>query len=151
AQVDPSLDAADGLNELYELNFAYGACLLIPTTIFRRIGLFDERFFLQLEETDFFLRARRVGFRSFCLPRARILHKVSRSFGGEQTPIKTYYIVRNTFLLMEKHHCTPGILSNIKYLYWSLERIAMVRIQRRVHMRRRSGSLFWPRLRFVSW
>ncbi len=112
-------------NEVFELDFAYGACLMIPADLFRAIGMFDERFFLQLEETDFYWRARQSGVRSLCMTSARITHAESRSFGGRKTPMKTYYFVRNTLLLTEKHHRSPpGVLRALLSLYWSLSRIA---------------------------
>jgi len=130
AQLDPSIgrediDGSSNPSDLFELDFAYGACLLIHTEIFRKIGLFDERFFLQLEETDFFLRAKKAGFRSFCFTGTRIYHKESRSFGGRRTPQKTYYITRNMLLILEKHHRTPAsIIAGLKKFYWSLSYLA---------------------------
>lgn len=110
---------------LFELDFAYGACLMVPADVFRRIGTFDERFFLQLEETDFWLRARRTGVRSLCTMEARIVHAESRSFGGRTTPMKAYYMVRNTLLLTEKHHLSPtGVFRALRSLYWSVSNFA---------------------------
>jgi hypothetical protein len=129
SQLDPSRASAvsSPLQDdegLYELDIAYGACLMIPAELFRHIGLFDERFFLQLEETDFWMRARKVGVRSLCTIRARIIHAESRSFGGRRTPVKTYYSVRNSLLLIEKHHRTlAGRFRALRTLYWSTVRI----------------------------
>lgn len=114
-----------GTDDVFEMDYAYGACLMIPSEVFRQIGLFDERFFLQLEETDFCLRARRIGIPSLCTTRARIVHAGSKSFGSSQSPLKTYYSVRNTFLLTEKHHRTPkAAMRAMKSLYWSVSHIA---------------------------
>jgi GT2 family glycosyltransferase len=88
--------------KVFMLDYAYGACLLIPMAVFDRIGTFDERFFLQLEETDFYYRARNAAIPSLCLPSVRIVHAESRSFGGRVTPDKTYYIIRNSLLLAVK-------------------------------------------------
>jgi GT2 family glycosyltransferase len=111
-QLDPSA-AADarplpGESAVYALDGAYGACLMIPAAVFDRIGLLDERFFLQLEETDFNRRAERAGIPSRCLSAVRIVHKESRSFGGRRTPLKLYYTSRNRLLLTEKHHRSPA-------------------------------------------
>jgi GT2 family glycosyltransferase len=104
---------------LYTLDFAYGACLMIPCSVFDRVGLLDERFFLQLEETDFFLRAKAHGIPSLCLTSARIIHFESRSFGARVTPRKLYYIARNRFLLWEKHDRSVGGLFRIgRNIYW---------------------------------
>jgi len=78
--------------DIVEMAYAYGACLLVPAEVVRDVGLFDERFFLQLEEADYFERASARGVRSFCARRARIRHKESASFGRRITPDKTYYI-----------------------------------------------------------
>ncbi len=116
------LPASDG-EDVWELDHAYGACLMVGTEVFRRIGLLDERFFLQLEETDFFLRAQRQGLRALCVPSARVLHKESVAFGGRTIPIKTYYGIRNNLLLTEKN-TTFGSRKFFTYLkrrlYWHL-------------------------------
>jgi len=133
AQLHPDLDAdrragycpADGLPGLARMNFAYGACLAVHRDVFARIGVLDERFFLQLEETDFHLRAERAGFPALCNPAVRIFHKESRAFGGTRAAIKTYYSTRNTLLLIEKN--VTGLsakLGAFKRLYWSLVNLA---------------------------
>ncbi|WP_194710984.1 glycosyltransferase family 2 protein [Noviherbaspirillum soli] len=107
------------------MNFAYGACLAVHRDVFNSIGLLDERFFLQLEETDFHYRASKQGFNSVCDLGVKVFHKESRAFGGKRVPIKTYYSVRNSLLLSEKKHGSfKERLSDIKSIYWSLSRIA---------------------------
>jgi GT2 family glycosyltransferase len=122
-QLDPSTwtDAVPlpGHAGIYELTWAYGACLVIPAAVFQRIGLLDERFFLQLEETDFYLRAKRVGLCAFCVPAVRIVHMESRSFGGRQTPLKLYYMTRNRLLLTEKHQLgIGGYARTVRRIFW---------------------------------
>ena len=107
-------------HEIVQMDKAYGACMLIPAALVRRIGLLDERFFLQLEETDYFRRTVAIGFRSYCALRAGILHKESVSFGGRITPNKTYYQVRNSLLLAEKHDNVFGVLRLLRKLVWAL-------------------------------
>jgi GT2 family glycosyltransferase len=120
--IAPSRDAPD----VFELDFAYGACLLVHNELFKEVGFFDERFFLQLEETDFFLRAKKVGFHSFCFTGTRIYHKESRGFGDRRTPLKTYYMARNMLLIAEKHYRGPrAILSQFKEIYWSLAYLSL--------------------------
>ncbi|MDX5930103.1 glycosyltransferase family 2 protein [Acidiphilium acidophilum] len=125
AQIDPAqwsgyapLRAGDSV---YALDFAYGACLMIPVSVFRMIGVFDERFFLQLEETDFYYRARRRGIPSLCDVGVRIRHAESRSFGGRVTPDKTYYLVRNSLLLAARNAVRPGIaIGVLRRAYWGV-------------------------------
>ncbi|MDE8347122.1 MAG: glycosyltransferase [Acidocella sp.] len=122
-QLDPAQDPANHPHpdhpNLYPVDYAYGACLMIPLTIFDSIGVFDERFFLQLEETDFFLRAKTHAIPSLCLNAARIIHFESRSFGARMTPKKLYYIARNKLLLWEKHdRSLRGLSQVLRQLYW---------------------------------
>ncbi len=125
-QLNPQpLSTSDLGPDMVEMDLAYGACLMLPASIVRRVGLLDERFFLQLEETDYFRRAQALGIHSFCARRARILHKESASFGGRITDTKTYYQVRNTLLLTEKHTPTlRGFLGAARGLAWTLHRQA---------------------------
>jgi len=110
---------------IYELDFAYGACLMIPFTVIERIGVFDERFFLQLEEQDYFCRARKRGIPALCLPSVRIIHRESRSFGGRKVPLKTYYMARNSLLLSSKHdRGLPAYFRSFRKLVWSLYGLA---------------------------
>lgn len=132
AQVHPALDqprraryGAMDAGGRSHMPFAYGACLAVHRDVFERIGMFDERFFLQLEETDFHLRAVHAGFEAMCDPSVKIFHKESRAFGGTRAAIKTYYATRNTLLLIEKTHRGIGAkLHGFKRLYWSLSNLA---------------------------
>jgi GT2 family glycosyltransferase len=51
-----------------------GAALLIRRTVLDALDGFDERFFFYLEETDFCLRAGRLGYRVVFFPGARLIH-----------------------------------------------------------------------------
>ena len=134
-QLDPSApvtaDSASlhlaAAHDVFEIGFAYGACLLLSAAVLAPeeaggVGLLDERFFLQLEDQDYYRRAVAMGLRSYCARRARMLHKESASFGGRVTAEKIYYLARNSLLLAEKHDATPaGILRSLRQLLWSLQ------------------------------
>ena len=140
AQLDAGVKAeAQALPDhpgVFPMHYAYGACLMVPASLFREIGLFDERFFLQLEEADFYARARRLGVRALCLPGVRIVHAESRSFGGRTTPLKTYYIVRNQMLMAEKH--TPGLAARVSALRAALWSVLKLR-----DASGRGGAILW--------
>lgn len=125
AQLDPSkapgATPVAGFSTLYSMHYAYGACLMVPMALFDRIGGFDERFFLQLEETDFQERANRVGVIAVCETSVRIVHAESRSFGGRRTPDKTYYSVRNSLLLASKNIDRPRFaIGVLRRVYWEI-------------------------------
>ena len=132
AQLNPSVDK-DGNRATTDeqwhghlmLNFAYGACLGVHRSIFEKIGSFDERLFLQLEETDFYHRAVAAGYVAACDPTVKIFHKESRAFGGRKTRGKMYYIARNTLLVIEKRRAPLAVkLALVRDLYWSIMQVA---------------------------
>ncbi|MDD2877139.1 MAG: glycosyltransferase family 2 protein [Acidiphilium sp.] len=131
AQLDPVLWGGAmpvaGYSSLYAMNYAYGACLMVPVAVFDRIGVFDERFFLQLEEADLYERALRAGISAFCDASVRIVHAESRTFGGRITPNKTYYIARNSLLLAEKNYFNGELVRFVlKRAYWHAAAVAAI-------------------------
>jgi GT2 family glycosyltransferase len=132
ATADPASRRLSAEHDVVEMNWAYGACLLLPAAMFAHeeqggVGLLDERFFLQLEEQDYYHRAAALGLRSYCGRRARIMHKESASFGSCMPATrcmpatKIYYLARNSLLLAEKHDATPaGFLRSLRRLLWLL-------------------------------
>ena len=63
-----------------DVMFVSGACLLIRTTTFQRIGGYDEAYFLAVEDAaDLCRRAAATGARVVYLPRASIVHYGARS------------------------------------------------------------------------
>lgn len=132
AQIHPNFDGQPDCYTQHDLwqdkavmNFAYGACLAIHSEILIKTDLFDERFFLQLEETDFYHRAKKFAYDAVCDPSVKIFHKESRAFGGKRAPIKTYYSVRNSFLLMEKKgKGLSSKLNDLQSLYWAICNLA---------------------------
>ena len=83
--------------------YVCGAALFLRAEVASKIGLFDERFFLVYEDSDWGFRARRAGFECMTVPSARVWHKVGTSFGGEASPLRTYFSVRNKLLWAEKN------------------------------------------------
>jgi GT2 family glycosyltransferase len=137
AQLHPGHDGnavkrAPELDDNLVLPYAYGACLGVHRSIFEKVGVFDERFFLQLEETDFYLRALKLGYLAVCNADVKVFHKESRAFGGTAAPIKTYYATRNHMLLTSK--AQRGLKNKMrewKYLYWTLRELAAAKQQRK--------------------
>ncbi len=104
-------------------DFTVGCAMFIRRQVFEKVGLLDEEYFLNYEEIDFSTRARRVGFTDLYVPKARVWHKVSVSFGGEDSPLKTYFTFRNRLLWAHKRLPIPRRL----ILHWSIYRRAFER------------------------
>lgn len=95
-------DLADLWTEPVELDYVSGCALFVRAEVFRRVGLFDARFFLFWEECDWCFRAAGEGYRSTLCPEANVYHHGSASFVGG-LPHTTYYWWRNRLLWMELH------------------------------------------------
>ena len=93
-------------NITYKKYYSYAptCCILIRNNVFERVGLFDEKYFLYFDDTDFMYRAYKMGYKVCLCTNAVIYHKVSLSTGGEKSPIVVYYDNRNRFYFIQKHH-----------------------------------------------
>lgn len=87
--------------EVIEVDQIIGCAMFFSAQTLREIGLFDRRFFLNFEETDLCMRARKQGVRLYSIPQAKLWHKISASFEGKLH--NRYFFVRNRGLWMEKH------------------------------------------------
>jgi GT2 family glycosyltransferase len=90
-----------------DIDVVMGCCLWIRREVFDAVGLFDERFFLIHEESEFCLRAQHAGFRVGIVADARVRHRGSQSIRAEEresnASLRPYYDVRNLVLLLSRH------------------------------------------------
>ncbi|HUT25523.1 MAG TPA: glycosyltransferase family 2 protein [Sumerlaeia bacterium] len=91
------------LAEVREVDYVQGCAMLLRASFLKEHGLFDERYHLYCEDADLCVRARRAGFGCAEIPAARVWHKGYASAGGAQSPLKTYYGLRNRLLFIAKH------------------------------------------------
>ncbi len=66
--------------DLRPAQFVTFACVLIKSTVFRKIGLLDESYFMYLEDVDFCLKANKASFRLYLDPSVTVKHNTSSSF-----------------------------------------------------------------------
>ena len=79
------------------IDFISGCCLLVKTTVFKKIGLFDQRYFLFLEDADFCQRAKKAGFQISVVPQSIIWHLNSQTTGAG-SHLHDYFLTRNRLL-----------------------------------------------------
>lgn len=97
------IDDGDRYAGIEEVDHVNGCALLFSRKVVEVIGLLDEKFFAYFEETDWCFRAKKHGFRSIFVPRAKIWHKISKSTGGSRSPLFYYYMSWNGFLWVKKN------------------------------------------------
>jgi N-acetylglucosaminyl-diphospho-decaprenol L-rhamnosyltransferase len=62
-----------------QVDWVAGACMIIRHSLFHKIGLMDEGYFLYFEEVDFCFQARRNGISCWYVPESRIMHIAGQS------------------------------------------------------------------------
>jgi len=85
-----------------DTDFVTGCLMLIPTNIFKTVGYFDERYFLNVEDIDFSYRVKSAGYRLVINCNAEIYHKVSSTIGGLHSSRNQYYFHRNRLIYFNK-------------------------------------------------
>lgn len=89
-------------NILREVDYVFGAAMFIRRSVFEQIGLFDEMFFIYLEDMDFCLRAQEAGFSLLFVPQACVWHKGSASTASN-AGMREYHLVRSAVYFAKKH------------------------------------------------
>ena len=78
-------------------DFASGAGMFIMAKAFKQYGLFDERYYMYLEDVDFCERVKRNGGKILYVGAAVMWHKVAQS-SAVGSDLNDYYITRNRLL-----------------------------------------------------
>ncbi len=84
------------------VDYIFGTAMMIRRSIFEQVGLFDERFYLYLEDLDFCLRARRMGISLLFVPQARVWHTGSAST-AHNLELRKYHYIKSSILFLKKH------------------------------------------------
>lgn len=100
-EVDPP--AGEGRYDTQRpVEFISGCCMLIKKDVFAKIGFFDEKYFLYLEDLDFCWRAQKNGLALIYCPRAVMWHKNLGTKPGKDS-YQQYYYYRNRLLFGFKY------------------------------------------------
>ena len=95
--------------------------MLIKREVFDTTGIMDEKYFAYYDDTDFVLRATRLGYKIWYEPSLELLHKVSSSV-GTNSPFYVYYSNRNKIYFIRKNF--KGLQRYFALLYTLISRIA---------------------------
>ena len=87
--------AGSTAGEPRETDLLAGACVTARAETWQRVGLFDEAYFLNFEDSEWSLRARSRGVRLVVDPATTIAHAVSASFTGAARYLGLFYYSRN--------------------------------------------------------
>jgi GT2 family glycosyltransferase len=82
-------------NKPEPVDFITGCGVLVRRELIETVGPLDLSFFLNYEDVEWCVRARRMGYEVWYTPDAALWHKVSATL-GEASPANTYYMTRNS-------------------------------------------------------
>jgi rhamnosyltransferase len=100
-------DAAGG-----EISYAITSGNLVRVSVFEQIGLYDDGFFVDCIDFDFCLRLRRAGYAVHRVPAAMMQHqlgdavdlpKVVERIYARHSPVRRYYMYRNSLYMAERY------------------------------------------------
>ncbi|MBU0763848.1 MAG: glycosyltransferase family 2 protein [Bacteroidetes bacterium] len=109
-------------DNIREIFWASGACLIIRSELFHAAGGLDKDFFAHMEEIDLCWRLKNMGFKILAVPDSIVYH-----IGGGTlqmgTPQKTFLNFRNNLILIYKN-TEPGKLFRRFFIRFVLDGIA---------------------------
>jgi GT2 family glycosyltransferase len=79
---------------------------ILRRNVLEEVGLFDEDFFMYLDDTDLGLRMQLLGYKVVCNPKSIVFHKYKFTPGRQ----KLYYLERNRLLVLLKVYPTMVLL-----------------------------------------
>jgi GT2 family glycosyltransferase len=104
-----------------EVDIVVGCFLLISTELWRRLGGFDQRYFMYGEDADLCLRARKLGYRPMITPDAEIMHLVGASTAKRAD--KVVAVMRAKAQLVRDHWAAPMVPVGVAQLWlWAFAR-----------------------------
>jgi GT2 family glycosyltransferase len=108
-----------------DVDFAPFCAILIRREVVERVGLLDENYFLYYEDMDYCRRARSAGWRIRLCPDAHVLHDVSTSSGGRDSPAERYWMAQSSGRYFRKHGRGPRMLLIVPFRLASALKITL--------------------------
>ena len=89
-------------DDVAEVFWATGACMVVRSNLFKKVGGLDDEFFAHMEEIDLCWRFKSRGYKIMCIPQSKVYHIGGGTLNSE-SPHKTYLNFRNNLLMLYKN------------------------------------------------
>lgn len=86
-----------------KIEYAPTCAMLVHGSVFHKVGLMDETYFVYFDDTDFCWRLWRAGVALGYCPGSTLIHKVGGSTGGGKSVFSAFHISRNRMYFLRKH------------------------------------------------
>ncbi len=88
-----------------------GCTWMVRNSVFKKIGNYDEDYFIPYEDSDFSFRVKKGGYKVLFIPKAKVWHRGAKKtfihpwieWIGITTPERAYRVSRNKIIFMRKH------------------------------------------------
>ncbi len=95
-------------NKNRQIDWITGCCIILRTTVIKKVGLMDEDFFAYYEDVDWSLRIKKLGYKLGVVESSVIFHHGTKSsnnsnFEGDLSSFVHYLNIRNHIYLVKKH------------------------------------------------
>jgi GT2 family glycosyltransferase len=87
----------------FPVDFVLGATMMLRREAVEQTGMFDEKFFMYCEETDWAKRIHDAGWGVYCVPAAHVVHLAGKST-TQVLPQSIIYLWESRFRLFEKYY-----------------------------------------------
>jgi hypothetical protein len=114
-----------------QVDWVCGGSMLIRREVFESVGLMDEAYFLNYEETDFCLQARRAGWSCWYVPQSRVMHiggqsqKMASSSASKRLP--QYWFESRRRYFVKNHGLLYAALADAVWIFgfalWRMRRV----------------------------
>ncbi len=97
---------------------------LIPIPVFERVGLIDEKMFIDGLDLEWCMRAHYCGFKILQTPNAILCHELGLGAKNKilnHSPKREYFIIRNSLYLLRLKHIPFGY--KVRKFFWCIGRI----------------------------
>ncbi len=102
-------------NKPREVDWVSGAALIIRKNIFKKVGGFDENFFMYFEDVDLCKRVWDLGYKIMILPQFFLVHLGGKSIDIDRQRKKYYYTSQDYFY---KKHYGYLVMYLMKFARW---------------------------------
>jgi len=99
-------------NDVRNVFWASGACLMLRSNVFWQLGGFDADYFAHMEEIDLCWRIQNLGYTVVVNPKSSVYH-VGGGTLNKQSAQKTYLNFRNSLITLTKNHPSSGLFFKI--------------------------------------
>ena len=114
----------------FQVDYVTGCGMLVRREVFEQVGLFDARYFMYFEDADFCRRARDAGFAAWCVPQAKMWHKISATAQRDK-PLSRYHRALGQVRFYHEHMHGPSALLSEGYIAAKLVKTVVSDLWRR--------------------